>query len=148
MLQAKTVSSEVFSQIKIKICRFTVESTRNRIMVFDYPLINKHSLCSVPSVDQNRVIRCVELIDDESIWAGAEVKQQISVFIHKIGRGAVQMADDAGVLRGFGKEKGIVVGGADMVGFKIEAFESRVWLSEDMGLELERRRSVVAGRDG
>ncbi len=72
-------------------------------MVFDNSLINEDTLCPIPSINFNRIICCVHLVDDKTVrrFVAAKVEEKVSFLSFYLSGGAIQVADDARVPGGF-----------------------------------------------
>ena len=90
-----------------------------------------------PGVDEDRAVRRVDRVDDESVRGGIPREHEVRGPVRKVRGGAVQVADDAGIGRALGREDGVVGAGVDVVGFEVEIVERRVGRGEDAGFELE-----------
>ena len=90
-------------------------------MIFDDALINEDARGSAPGINEDGVVRRIDGVNYESVRWGIVIEQQIRVLICKVCRGAVQIADDAGVRSAFGRKDGIIGAREDVVGLKVEA---------------------------
>lgn len=107
-------------------------------MVLDDTLIDEDARGSIPGIDEDRIVRCVDRIDDESVGeVVAATEQEVRVLVRKVCGGAVQVADKAGVGGGLGRKDGVIGARVDVVGFEVEVVEGWIGVRDDEGLELE-----------
>ncbi len=92
-------------------------------MVLDDTLINEDARGPIASVDEDRIVRSIDRIDDESVRGRIEIEQEIRVLFCEICGGAVQVADDAGIGGTFGRKDSVVGARVDVVGFEVEVVE-------------------------
>lgn len=128
-----------------------VKSPRDRIVVLDHALVDEDPLRSTASVDLDGVVGAIHGINDETVGKAIALEKKVCDLLVELFLCAVKVADDAGVLRRFGIEGGIVEGRLDMVRLEVEVLEGWIGRSEDMGLQFEVARSadfVRIGRRG
>lgn len=89
-------------------------------MVLDDTLIDEDARGPIPGIDEDRIVRSVDRIDDESVGGRIGIEQEIGISVCKICRGAIQVADDARVGSGFGGKDGVVGAREYMIWFEVE----------------------------
>lgn len=92
-------------------------------MVLDDTLTDEDARGAIPSVDEDRVVRRVDRIDDETVGEIRASEQQVRVLVREVRGGAVQIDGDAGIGGGLGRKDGVVGAGVDVVGFEVEVVE-------------------------
>ena len=88
-------------------------------------------------VDEDRAVRRVDRVDDESVGGRIPREHEVRGPACKVRGGAIQVADDAGIGRAFEREDGVIGAGVDVVGFEVKVVERWVGRGEDAGFELE-----------
>ena len=71
-------------------------------MVLDNTLIDEDARGPIPGIDEDRVVRCVHRVDNESVGVRVGFEQEIRVFVCKIRGSAIQVANDARIGSGLG----------------------------------------------
>ena len=92
-------------------------------MVLDDTLINEDACGPVSDIDEDRIVRSIDRVNDESVGGRTKIEQKIRVFVCEIGGGAVQVADDTRINGRFGGKDSVIGGRIDVVGFEVEIVE-------------------------
>ena len=106
-------------------------------MVLDDSLVDEYPLRPAATVDLDRVVGTIHLVDDETVREAVALEQQVCDLVVKLLLRAIEVADYAGGLRRFWVESRIVKACPGVVGLKVEVLERRVGWGEDVRLQFE-----------